>query len=82
MNARRFLRPECDNFDALKKARASLRVARQYQQDWQSCGVERVYKHFDDVDGNWLEEWTESDDQNSDRCATLDSGRGLRMARH
>lgn len=41
--------------DPVEKARAALRAVRQYQQDWQEQGVDRVHKYFDDVEGNWLE---------------------------
>lgn len=43
--------------DPVEKARATLRAARQYQQDWQEHGVDRVHKYFDDVEGSWLEEF-------------------------
>lgn len=41
--------------DPVEKARAALRAVQQYQQDWQEHGVNRVHKHFDDVEGDWLE---------------------------
>ena len=41
--------------DPVEKARAALRAVRQYQQDWQELGTDRVYKYFDDVEGDWLE---------------------------
>lgn len=42
-----------------QKATQALQDARQYQKDWQDMGVNRVYKYFDDVDGDWLENWGE-----------------------
>lgn len=41
----------------VEKARAALRAVRQYQQDWQGHGVSRVHKYFDDVEGDWLEDF-------------------------
>lgn len=41
--------------DPVEKARAALHAVRQYQQDWQEHGVDRVHKYFDDVEGDWLE---------------------------
>jgi hypothetical protein len=48
-----------ENATPLEKARAALRAARQYQQDWLEHGVDRVHKYFDDVEGDWLENFTE-----------------------
>jgi IrrE N-terminal-like domain len=48
-----------ENATPLEKARAALLVARQYQQDWLEQGVDRVHKYFDDVEGDWLENFTE-----------------------
>jgi len=45
--------------DPVEKARAALRAVRQYQQDWQELGTDRVYKYFDDVEGDWLENFDE-----------------------
>lgn len=53
--------------DPRGKARAALRAVRQYQQDWQEHGVNRVHKYFDDVEGDWLE--------NFDRITVGDSSR-------
>lgn len=44
-----------ENSDPIEKARAALHAVRQYQQDWQEHGVDRVHKYFDDVEGDWLE---------------------------
>ncbi|MGB3517401.1 MAG: hypothetical protein WBA43_13185, partial [Elainellaceae cyanobacterium] len=46
-----------ESSDPVEKARAALRAVRQYQQDWQEHGTDRVHKYFDDVEGNWLEEF-------------------------
>jgi hypothetical protein len=43
----------------MEKARAALRAVRQYKQDWQELGVNRVHKYFDDVEGDWLETFDE-----------------------
>lgn len=37
----------------------ALRAAQQYQRDWQEHGISRVHKYFEDVEGNWLEEFEE-----------------------
>ncbi|MEA5417938.1 hypothetical protein VB712_01800 [Spirulina sp. CCNP1310] len=41
--------------DPVERARAALRAMRQYQQDWEEYGVDRVHQYFDDVEGDWLE---------------------------
>lgn len=46
-----------ESSDPVERARAALRAVRQYQQDWQEHGIDRVHKYFDDVEGNWLEEF-------------------------
>ena len=45
------------NNDPTQKAKDALLAVRQYQQDWQDYGVERVHRYFDNVEGNWLEEF-------------------------
>jgi hypothetical protein len=46
-----------DSSDPMQQAREALRAVQQYQQDWQEEGVNRVYKYFDDVEGDWLEKF-------------------------
>ena len=46
-----------DSSDPMQQAREALRAVQQYQQDWQEEGVDRVYKYFDDVEEDWLEEF-------------------------
>jgi len=46
-----------DSSDPMQQAREALRAVQQYQRDWQEEGVSRVYKYFDDVEGDWLEEF-------------------------
>ncbi|MBW4419878.1 MAG: ImmA/IrrE family metallo-endopeptidase [Myxacorys californica WJT36-NPBG1] len=46
-----------DSSDPMQQAREALRAVQHYQQDWQEEGVNRVYKYFDDVEGDWLEEF-------------------------
>lgn len=41
--------------DPVERARAALRAMQQYQQDWEEYGVDRVHKYFNDVEGDWLE---------------------------
>ncbi|MBE9070130.1 hypothetical protein IQ260_26155, partial [Leptolyngbya cf. ectocarpi LEGE 11479] len=48
-----------ESSDPMEKARAALRAVRQYQQDWQDHGVDRVHQHFDDVEGSWLDDFEE-----------------------
>ena len=43
--------------DPMEKAREALSAVRQYQQDWQNDGVNRVYKYFNDIEGNWLDDF-------------------------
>lgn len=43
--------------EIIQKARTALRVVRQYQKDWQELGINRVYKYFEDVEGDWLDDW-------------------------
>jgi hypothetical protein len=35
----------------------ALSAARQFQQDWKDFGTDRVHRYFDNVDGNWIEEF-------------------------
>ena len=44
----------------IEEARAALRSVRQYQQDWQGRGVDRVHQQFDSVEGDWLENFGET----------------------
>lgn len=44
-----------ESADPVEKARAALRAVRQYEQDWQEHGVNRVHQYYDDVEGDWLE---------------------------
>ncbi len=32
-----------------------LKLVRQYQQDWQEHGTDRVHLYFDDVEEDWLD---------------------------
>jgi len=49
-------KPSTSN-DSIQKAKDALLAVRQYQQDWQDYGVDRVNHHFDDVEGKWLEDF-------------------------
>jgi Zn-dependent peptidase ImmA (M78 family) len=49
-------KPSTSN-DPIQKAKDALLAVRQYQQDWQDYGVDRVHRYFDDVEGKWLEEF-------------------------
>ena len=48
-----------NNNDPVQKAKDALLAVRQYQQDWQDYGVDRVHRYFDDVECKWLEEFCE-----------------------
>lgn len=37
----------------------ALEASRQLQSDGQDLGYDRVYKYYEDVDGDWLENWQE-----------------------
>lgn len=51
------------NLDPLEQAKLALEASRQYQRDRIELGVEgRVNKYFDDVEGDWLEDWGNEDD--------------------
>jgi hypothetical protein len=39
----------------------TLRANRKYNQDKRSYGVERVRPHVEDVEGDWLENWSVSE---------------------
>ena len=43
--------------DPIADAREAFLAVRQYQRDWQRHGVDRVRLYYDDVDGNWLDEF-------------------------
>ena len=49
------------NQDPVESAKKAFAAIAQYQRDWQKHGIERVYLHFDDVEGDWLEEWEDGD---------------------
>ena len=51
-------KPSTSN-DPIQKAKDALLAVRQYQQDWQDYGVDRVHSYFDDVEGKWLKEFCE-----------------------
>jgi hypothetical protein len=43
--------------DLIERAKEAFRAVQQYQQDWKDHGVDRVHLYFDDVEGNWLDEF-------------------------
>ena len=43
--------------DPVQRAMDALSAVRQFQQDWQDFGADRVHRYFDNVDGNWIEEF-------------------------
>jgi hypothetical protein len=40
----------------------TLRANRRYRQDKRTYGVERVRLYVEDVEGDWLENWSDSDE--------------------
>ena len=43
--------------DPVQKAMDALAAVRQLQQDWKDYGTDRVHLYFDNVNGNWVEEF-------------------------
>ena len=43
--------------DPVQKAMDALAAVRQFQQDWKDYGTDRVHLYFDNVNGNWIEEF-------------------------
>ncbi|MEI6426868.1 MAG: ImmA/IrrE family metallo-endopeptidase [Pseudanabaena sp. ELA607] len=43
--------------DPVQRAMDALSAVRQFQQDWKDFGTDRVHRYFDNVDGNWIEEF-------------------------
>jgi hypothetical protein len=50
----------------LADATLSLKAVRQYQQGRREYGAQRVDQYFDDVEGNWLEQFDDSEANNND----------------
>lgn len=48
--------------DKLAEARSYLRAGKQYQRDRRRHGHKRAELYFDDIQGNWLEEWEDDSD--------------------
>lgn len=43
--------------DLVQRAMDAFSAVRQFQQDWKDFGSDRVHLYFDNVDGNWIEEF-------------------------
>ena len=43
------------------RLREALKRARSLRQSLRTSGVDGIYEHVEDVDGNWLENWTDED---------------------
>lgn len=56
-NPAKVQKEELNTQELIEEARLKLQAVREYQKDWKELGVDRVYKYYDDVDGNWLEEF-------------------------
>jgi hypothetical protein len=46
-----------------------LRANRKYRQDKRTHGVERVKLYVEDVEGDWLENWSDSDQSSTSPSA-------------
>lgn len=46
-----------DTEDSVERAKNALKAAIQYQQDWQESGSNRVFKYFEDVESDWMNEF-------------------------
>jgi hypothetical protein len=46
----------------------TLRANRRYQQDKLTLGLDRVERYVEDIEGDWLDDWTDEagDDENGD----------------
>jgi hypothetical protein len=46
----------------------TLRANRRYQQDKLTLGLDRVERYVEDVEGDWLDDWTDEagEDENGD----------------
>lgn len=43
------------------RLREALKRARSLRQSLRNSGVDGIYEHVEDVDGDWLENWTDED---------------------
>jgi hypothetical protein len=43
------------------RLREALKRARSLRQSLRTSGVDGIYEHVEDVDGDWLENWTDED---------------------
>jgi hypothetical protein len=66
--------------EPIEEARAALSAVREYQQGWQELGVDRVYKFFEDVEGDWLENFFEVEVHSSPKDETEEWGVSLQDA--
>jgi hypothetical protein len=50
------------------RALETLRANRRYQQDKLTLGLDRVERYVEDVEGDWLDDWTDEagEDENGD----------------
>ena len=47
--------------DPIERAKEAFRAVQQYQQDWKDHGVDRIRLYFDEIEGNWLDEFDSVD---------------------
>ena len=50
------------NTDAVESAALSLRAIRKYQKDRSSHGVDRVHLYYEDVEDDWLKEFSQEEE--------------------
>lgn len=41
------------------RALETLKANRRYQQDYLTLGLDRVERYVEDIEGDWLDDWTE-----------------------
>jgi hypothetical protein len=52
------------------RLREALKRARSLRQSLRTNGVDGIYDHVEDVDGDWLENWTDEDIVEIDKAAS------------
>lgn len=64
------------NPEKVKKALELLEAARALERDRINWGVDCIYRHIENVDGDWLERWGEDDEEEDDKGESLPSHKG------
>jgi hypothetical protein len=50
--------------EKVDRALETLKANRRYQQDKLTLGLDRVERYIEDVEGNWLDDWTDEAGEN------------------